>query len=99
MHELSHVKNHDNEDRRVNLEDYDHESLKEKAANAFAANALIPDSEWKKIPKVQLYPAQIQKLYTVWAQNNDYNKWIALGRISHETGIFKFRNDASRRIF
>ena len=98
MHELGHVKNHDNEDRRVNLEDYNHESPEEKAANAFAANALIPDVIWEKIPEVQLYPAQIQRLYTKWAQNNGYNKWIALGRISHETGMFKFKNDASRRI-
>lgn len=27
-----------------------------------------------------------------------YNKWIALGKISHETGMFKFRNNASQRI-
>lgn len=98
MHELGHVKNHDNEDRRVNLEEYDHESPEEKAANAFAANALIPDSVWKGIPEVKPYPAQIQRLYSIWAQNNGYNKWIALGRISHETGMYKFRNDASRRI-
>ena len=98
MHELGHVKNHDNEDRRVNLEDYDHESPEEKAANSFAANALIPDSVWKEIPEVKLYPAQIQRIYTIWAQHYGYNKWIALGRIGHETGMYKFRNDASRRI-
>lgn len=98
MHELAHIKNHDSVDRRVNLEDYDHESPEEKAANAFAANALIPDSVWKKIPRVQLYPKQIQRIYTEWAENNGYNKWIALGRISHETGMFKFRSDPSRRI-
>lgn len=98
MHELGHIKNHDNEFCRVNFEDYDHESPEEKAANAFAANALIPDAIWKKIPEVQLYPAQIQRLYTAWAEQNGYNKWIALGRISHETGMFKFKNDSSRRI-
>lgn len=98
MHELGHIKNHDNEDRRVNLDEYDHESPEEKAANAFAANALISDSIWKKIPEVQLYPNQIQRLYTLWAENKGYNKWIALGRISHETGMFKFKNDTSRRI-
>ena len=91
MHELGHIKNHDNEFCRVNLEDYDHESPEEKAANAFAANALIPDAIWKKIPEVQLYPAQIQRLYTAWAEQNGYNKWIALGRISHETEIGRAR--------
>ena len=98
MHELGHIKNHDTEDYRVNLEDYDNESSEEKEANAFAANALIPDSKWKGIPKVQLHPLKIQRLYTAWAEQNGYNKWIALGRISHETGMFKFRNDSSRRV-
>ena len=98
MHELGHIKNHDNEDRCVNLDDYDHESLEEKTANSFAANALIPDAEWRKIPEVQLCPTKIQRLYTTWAEKNGYNKWIALGRISHETGMYKFKNDSSRRI-
>ncbi len=98
MHELGHIKNHDNEDRRINLEEYDHESPEEKAANNFAANALIPDSEWKSIPKVQLYPNQIQRLYTTWSKMKGYNKWIALGRISHETGMYKFRLDPSCKI-
>ncbi len=98
MHELGHIKNRDTEDCRVNLEDYDNESLEEKAANIFAANALIPDSKSKGIPKVQLHPLKIQRLYTTWAEQNGYNKWIALGRISHETGMFKFRNDSSRRV-
>ena len=98
MHEVGHIKNHDKEERRVNLEEYDHESPEEKSANAFAANALISDTVWKKIPEVKLYPTQIQRLYAAWAQANGFNKWIALGRISHETGMYKFRNDPSRRI-
>lgn len=98
MHELGHVINHDSEHCRISLEDYDHESPEEKAANAFAANALIPDSEWKMIPKVQLYPSQIQRQYSKWAHDMGYNKWIALGRISHETGMFKFHSDPTRRI-
>ncbi len=98
MHELGHIKNHDNEECRVSLEDYDHESPEEKAANAFAADALIPDAIWKKVPEVQLSPVRIQRIYSEWAERNGYNKWIALGRISHETGMFKFRNDISRRI-
>ncbi|HBH09051.1 MAG TPA: hypothetical protein DDX40_06600, partial [Rikenellaceae bacterium] len=77
----------------------DNESSEEKEANAFAANALIPDSKWKGIPKVQLHPMKIQRLYANWAEQNGYNKWIALGRISHETGMFKFKNDSSRRVF
>ena len=98
MHELAHIRNHDNAEFRVNLADYDHESPEEKLANAFAANALIPDAEWKKIPKVQLLPSSIQRMLTGWAQENDYNKWIAIGRISHDTGMYMFKSDSSRRI-
>lgn len=98
MHELGHIKHRDHEDGRVNLEDYDHESPEEKAANAFAANALIPDAIWKGTPKVRLSPPLIQRLYTDWAVQHRYNKWITLGRISYETGMFKFKNDHSRRI-
>ena len=98
MHELAHIKNHDNEENRVYLADYDHESPEEKAANAFAANALIPDTEWKKVPRVQLAPSYIQRICTNWVESNGYNKWIALGRISHDTGMYKFKTDSSRRI-
>jgi HTH-type transcriptional regulator/antitoxin HigA len=98
MHELAHIKNSDNEECRVNLADYDHESSDEKVANAFAANALISDAEWKKMPKVHLSPSSIQRICTNWAESNGYNKWIALGRISHDTGMYKFKSDSSRRI-
>ena len=98
MHELGHIINHDNEDCRINLEDYDHESPEEKAANTFAADALIPNNKWKQMPKVQMYPNQIQRIYTTWAIENGYNKWIALGRIAHETGMFKFKSDPSRKV-
>ena len=98
MHELAHIKNHVNEEFRVNLADYDHESHEEKVANAFAANALIPDAEWKKVPKVHLSPSNIQRICTNWAESNSYNKWLALGRISHETGMYKFKSDSTRRI-
>lgn len=98
MHELAHIKNHDNEEFRVNLADYDHESPEEKSANAFAANALIPDAKWKKIPKVQLMPSSIQRMLTSWAQQKGYNKWIALGRISHDTGMYMFKSNSLRRI-
>lgn len=98
MHELGHIKNRDNRDNVLNVADYDNESRTEKAANAFASNALIPDSKWKKAPEVPLLPATIQRVYSAWAESNGYNKWIVLGRISHDTGMYKFQSDSSRKI-
>ena len=98
MHELGHVINHDFEDFNVDIEDYDHESPREKAANQFAANALISDADWKTVPEVRLSPAVIQKTCSVWAEMRGYNKWIALGRLSYQTGMYKFKTDATRCI-
>ena len=98
MHELGHIMNHDNEDCRVDLGDYNHESPEEKAANAFAADSLIPDEKWKTVPKVYPSSSAIQKLCNAWANDNGYNKWIVLGRIGHDTGMYKFKNDTSRKI-
>lgn len=78
--------------------DYGHESPEEKAANAFAAKALIPDKEWKNAPEVRINPIAIQREYTQWADREGLNKWIVLGRISYETGMSKFRSDGGRNI-
>lgn len=99
MHELGHIKNHDCEDFNVDIEDYDHESAREKAANQFASNSLIPDAEWRTIPKVQLSPSVIQKTCSVWAEKRGYNKWIALGRLACQTGMYKFKTDSSRSVY
>ena len=98
MHELGHVINHDLEDFNVDIEDYDNESAREKAANQFAANALISDADWKTVPEVRLSPAVIQKTCSIWAEMRGYNKWIALGRLSYQTGMYKFKTDATRSI-
>ena len=74
------------------------ESPEEKAANAFAADSLIPDEKWKTVPKVYPSSSAIQKLCNAWANDNGYNKWIVLGRIGHDTGMYKFKNDTSRKI-
>lgn len=98
MHELGHVKNRDYDDFNIDIDDYDHESPREKAANQFAANALISDADWKTVPKVHLSPMIIQKTCSSWAENKGYNKWIALGRLSYQTGMYKFKTDATRCI-
>lgn len=102
MHEIGHIYLHyingKCSDYKLSIPDYDNESAEEKEANDFAANALIPDEKWKNAPKVRLNPVMIQNEYTKWAMENGLNKWIVLGRISYETGMYKFRSDESRRI-
>ncbi len=102
MHEVGHIYLHYldgmRNDFKLSIPDYDNESAEEREANAFAANALIPDEEWKNAPKVRVNPAMIQRKYTKWADEKGLNKWIVLGRISYETGMYKFRYDESRRI-
>lgn len=98
MHELGHVINHDLEGFNVDIDDYDHQSSREKAANQFAANALISDADWKTVPKVHLSATMIQRTCSIWAESRGYNKWIALGRLAYQTGMYKFKTDVFRRI-
>lgn len=102
MHEVCHVYKHldSSDDQRLNIEcDEFDVSKEEKEANEFAANALIPSEKWEQVPSVPLNnPWKIQSCYTRWAENEGLNKWIVLGRVSHETGMYKFRTDGSRGI-
>ena len=97
MHEVGHIYLHyldgSRSDCKLSIPDYDNESAEEKEANA-----LIPNEEWKNAPRVRVNPAMIQRKYTQWAIEKGLNKWIVLGRISYETGMYKFRSDESRRI-
>lgn len=102
LHELGHIFLHYADGSMLNcklsIPDYDHESVEEREANNFAANALIPDEEWKNAPMVKLNSSMIQRKYSQWAADKGLNKWIVLGRISYETGMYKFRSDESRHI-
>ena len=102
LHEVGHIFLHyldgTNNEYHLSIPEYDNESLEEREANIFAANTLIPNNTWKTAPKVRVNPNTIQKTYTDWADCNGFNKWIVLGRISYETGMYKFKSDESRRI-
>lgn len=102
MHELGHVYRHYTADNRANckisIPDYDNESSEEREANAYASNALVPNNVWRNTPKVRMNPFLIQREYTAWAKEKGMNQWIVLGRISYETGMYKFKSDDSRRI-
>lgn len=104
LHEIGHLKKHLSPDGigNVNLVNPDAEGIakEEREANEYASNALIPDSLWKEAQECQfsVNPFAIQKGFTRWAREKQLNKWIVLGRVSHETGIYMFKSDDSRKI-
>lgn len=99
LHEVGHLALHDVEDFPImSLSDEIDEDFREDEANKYAANALIPEEIWRKAPDVPINQYVIQNRYTKWAKENNLNKWIVLGRIAHETGMYKFRSDKSREI-
>lgn len=100
LHEVGHLKLHINGDgERVSIADADALSTKEeREANNYAAQVLLPDSVWQDAPEVLLDPYLIQQKYSAWAKKKGLNKWIVLGRISHDTGMYMFKSDSSRDI-
>lgn len=102
LHEVGHLKLHlpENGVGKITLVDPDLEQLarEEQQANDYAANALIPEEIWEKQPSVILTPRVIQARFTKWAKTINKNKWIVLGRASHETNIYMFKSDDTRKI-
>ncbi len=70
----------------------------EEEADKFATEILIPNRIWFLAPKVAMNPYMIQKKYSTWAKSKNLNPWIVLGRVSHETGMYRFTSDETRRI-
>lgn len=100
LHEVGHLKLHlDNDGCRINIADADELCREEELeANDFAANALIPEEMWSTAPATPLIPKVIQNNYSAWAKAKHLNKWIVLGRVSHDTGMYMFKSDKSREI-
>lgn len=104
MHELGHIYlNHTIEGGRINIGMHHMDSLEEipfqeEEANKFATENLIPNKIWFLAPQVPMNPVIIQKKYTLWARSKNLNPWIVLGRVSHETGMYRFTSDNSRKI-
>ena len=107
LHELGHVVlGHTNANESMiavdeRLMDYDEESSeldKEVQADNFATEALIPKKVWCLTPRVPLNPFVIQKVFTNWAHERELNEWIVLGRVSHETGMYKFKSNVNRNV-
>ena len=100
MHELGHAVLHlgKNRNKIVSLTDYDKSSQTEREADAFAADSLIPKEVWAKVPHIKPSMASMQRVFTKWAKDIGYNKWLVLGRAAHELSMYRLWNDGSRRI-
>lgn len=70
----------------------------EQEADRFATSTLIPDDVWKTAPPFKPNLKSLERLYTSWAKEKGVNKWIALGRVSYELGIYAIGSDASRAV-
>ena len=100
LHELGHVFLHlsNNMTETVSIEDYDRENAVEKEADKFANDILIPEYLWMSAPKNYGNPYVTVTLLTSWALNHGINKWIVLGRYSHDTNFYKIKSDGSRNV-
>lgn len=104
MHELGHIYyGHVNESGKINVaiphaETTEALPTQEEDADRFASEQLIPNRIWFLAPPVPLNPYIIQKRYTIWAKSKKLNPWIVLGRVSYETGMYRFTSDMSRCI-
>ncbi|MBQ9474871.1 MAG: HigA family addiction module antidote protein [Bacteroidales bacterium] len=100
MHEMGHINLHLlPKERKGCLTFAEHEKNKEeREADLYASSHLIPDSLWKSAPESRPIPSLVQKKYSLWAQQNKLNKWIVLGRVSHESGIYAFTKDRTRKV-
>jgi HTH-type transcriptional regulator/antitoxin HigA len=104
MHELGHIYyGHVDATGKINvavpMSDFNENlPVQEAEADKFATERLIPNNVWFLAPPVPLNPYVIQKKYTQWARSKNLNPWIVLGRVSHETGMYRFTSDSSRSI-
>lgn len=104
LHEIAHLKLHFADTSKaitnVNIPRSSDTVLRtvEREANDYAAKMLIPAQLWTMQPSVQLMPTEIQRTYSKWAEQHGLNKWIVLGRLSYETGIYAFSKDDTRTI-
>lgn len=97
MHEIGHLKLHF-DGTKTSFINISEDTKEENEANKFASSVLVPDHIWRSRPKVAVNPRNIQTEYGKWAEQNGLNRWVVLGRIAHETGMYKFTQDNTRLV-
>ena len=85
------------EEPHLNVENYSKESPEERMADTFANNILIPIAVWRRSPEARMSARDIQRKFTAWSEVEGINKWIALGRVGYETGIYAFSDPQKTR--
>ena len=96
LHELGHLATSPDEPH-LNVENYSKDNPEERLADSFANNILIPISVWRRSPEARMSARDIQRKFTVWSEKEGINKWIALGRVGYETGIYAFSDPQKTR--
>ena len=96
LHELGHLETSP-EEPHLNVENYSKESPEERMADTFANNILIPIAVWRRSPEARMSARDIQRKFTAWSEVEGINKWIALGRVGYETGIYAFSDPQKTR--
>lgn len=104
IHELCHIDRHISEDQRafiaVEGSEYSNDP-KEKEANAFARQMLIPDDVWKQIMEkgsTRLFLNDIIHVIATEAKKHDISPTIAVARYKHDSGRYKVKGYASPKI-
>lgn len=105
LHELCHIDRHlsDTQKAFIAIEGVEYSSdPREKEANEFAKNALIPENIWNEILKVgctSLSPYKIVKTIAKEAERNGISPSIAISRYKHDTNWYKTSAFRSPKIF
>ena len=105
LHELCHIEHHLSEESNafISIEGTEYSNdLREKEANDFARQMLIPDEIWASILKVgctSLSPHQIVKTIATEAERCGISPSIAIARYKHETDWYRTSSYKSPKIF
>ena len=105
LHELYHIEHHLSEESNafISIEGTEYSNdPREKEANDFARQMLIPDEIWASILKVgctSLSPHQIVKTIATEAERCGISPSIAIARYKHETSWYRTSSYKSPKIF
>ena len=105
LHELCHIDRHLSEANKafISIEGIEYSTdPREKEANEFARQMLIPDAVWEKILKVgctSLSPFKIVKTIATEAERCGISPSIAISRYKHDTNWYQISAYKSPKIF
>lgn len=105
LHELCHIARHISKNNKafISIEGTEHSNdPREKEANEFARQMLIPDETWANILKVgctNLSPYKVVKTIATEAERRGISPSVAISRYKHETNWYRTSTYKSPKIF